>query len=162
MKKIIKLTESDLTNIVKRVIKENSIKQNLINSIKEDGFKPTSELVGGTKNLFRLLKIDTPMDFLNLFNDMDVVQSKERPEWSLYRYKPKHNLMIYDRKTDDVYVSYYDIWSVLEDNFDLNNSDIRDLIKVWLDEVYNLRGVTPHSITLHSITLLDEVYNLKK
>jgi hypothetical protein len=34
MKKIIKLTESDLTNIVKRVIKENSAKDDLIQMIK--------------------------------------------------------------------------------------------------------------------------------
>ena len=46
--KIIRLTESDLTNIVKKVIKENSLRQDLIQQIKEDGWKETSELVGGS------------------------------------------------------------------------------------------------------------------
>jgi len=34
MKKIIRLTESDLTNIVKKVIKENEAKASLIDMIK--------------------------------------------------------------------------------------------------------------------------------
>lgn len=46
MKKIIRLTESDLTNIVKRVIKENSMRDDLIQMIKDDGWKSTAELVG--------------------------------------------------------------------------------------------------------------------
>jgi hypothetical protein len=132
-----------ITESQKKLLFENSTNQTLINSIKEDGFKSTSELVGGSKNLLKLLKIDTPMDFLNLFNDLDVVRSKEKPHWTLYRYKPNHNLMIYDRKNDIVYINYYDIWLVLRDDFDLNYTDIQDLMKVWLGEVYNLRGVTP-------------------
>jgi hypothetical protein len=132
-----------ITESQKKLLFENSTKKSLINSIKEDGFKPTSELVGGTKNLLKVLEIKGPMDFLNLYNDMDVVQSKERTEWSLYRYKPNYNLMIYDRKNDYVYVYYDDIWSVLRDDFGFNIGDIQDLTKIWLDEVYNLRGVTP-------------------
>ena len=45
--KIIRLTESDLTNIVKKVIKENSLRQDLIQQIKEDGWKSVSGFVGG-------------------------------------------------------------------------------------------------------------------
>ena len=36
MKKVIRLTESDLTNIVKRVIKESDVKDSLIDMIKYD------------------------------------------------------------------------------------------------------------------------------
>jgi hypothetical protein len=39
MKKVIKLTESDLTNIVKKVIKESAAKDSLINMIKYDGWE---------------------------------------------------------------------------------------------------------------------------
>ena len=139
-----------ITESQKNLLFENSVKDDLIQAIKDDGFKSVSELVGGSKNLMKLLKIDTPMDFLNLFNDLDVVQSKEIPEYTLFRYNPNHNLMVYNRSDEvayanhyDVYVNYDDIWSVLQDDFGLNYYDIRELIKVWLDEVYNLRGVTP-------------------
>ena len=143
MKKIIKLTESDLTRIVKRIIKENDVRASLIDIIKDEGFKSASEMVGGSENLMKLLGVKSPMDFLNLFNDLDIVQSKEKPHWTLYRYKPNHNLMVYDQKNDDVYINYYGIWGGLENDFGFNYSDIQELIKVWLGEVYNLRGVTP-------------------
>jgi hypothetical protein len=143
MKKIIKLTESDLTRIVKRVIKENDVKMDLIDTIKDEGFKSASEMVGGSEILMKLLGVKTPMDFLHIVDDLDVVQSEKNQDRTLFRYKPYHNLMIYDKKTGVVYVSYDDIWSFLGGNFGLNYSEIQELIKEWLDEVYNLRGVTP-------------------
>lgn len=143
MKKIIKLTESDLTRIVKRVIKENNVKMDLIDTIKDEGFSSASEMVGGPKNLLKLLSIKTPMEFLHLFDDLNVVQSEETPNWTLYRYNPKHNIIIYNKENDDVYVSYKDIWSFLDNNFGLKYPEIQELIKEWLGEVYNLRGVTP-------------------
>ena len=66
--KIIRLTESDLSRIVKQVIKENEKKDTLINMIKEDGWMSVSEMVGGSDNLKRFSEIDTPMKYLNLFN----------------------------------------------------------------------------------------------
>ena len=142
MKKIVKLTESDLTNIVKRVIKESAVKDSLIDVIKEDGWKSAAELVGGVENLKNLTGIGTPIDFLNIFTDLDVVQSEEKPDWELYRYEKGNNMIIYDRKSDIVYITYDVIWSFLEKSFDLNYSEIQQLTKEWLSEVYNLRGVT--------------------
>jgi hypothetical protein len=81
-----------------------------------------------------------------LFNDLESVQSEEEPNWVLYRYKKGHNFMIYDRKNGYVYINYDEIWSVLEDKFGLYYSEIQRLTKIWLDEVYNLRGVTPHRL----------------
>jgi hypothetical protein len=161
MKKIIKLTESDLTRIVKRVIKENNTKMELIDTIKDEGFKSASEMVGGSEILMKLLDIKTTMDFLHLFDDLDVVQNEKKQDLTLFRYKPYDNLMIYDRENDLVYVSYKDIWSVLGGNFGLNYSEIQELIKEWLDEVYNLRGITPSYATSKALDALDEVYNLR-
>ena len=143
MKKIIKLTESDLTRIVKRIIKENDVKMDLIDTIKDEGFKSASEMVGGVEILMKLLGIKTPMEFLHLFDDLNVVQSEENSNWDLYGYEPTYNIMLYDRKSKYVYVTSDNIWSVLDNNFGLNYSEIQELIKVWLGEVYNLRGVTP-------------------
>jgi hypothetical protein len=139
--KVIKLTESDLTNIVKRVIKESNSKNSLINLVREDGWQTASKYVGGIENLKRLLRIETPMDFLNIFTDLDVVQSEEKPDWTLFRYKPKHNIMIFDRKNRIVHTDYHNIWSVLEDGFDLNKTEIYELTKEWLSKVYDLRNI---------------------
>ena len=50
--------------------------------------------------------------------------------------------MIYDKKNNEVYINYNEIWSVLQSNFGLNYSEIEQLTKEWLSEVYNLRGIT--------------------
>lgn len=142
MKKIIKLTESDLTNIVKRVIKENAVKNDLIQMIKEEGWKSAAELVGGDKNLAKLAFNNDPMNFLHMFDNLDVVESEEVPNWTLYRYEKGNNIMIYNRKNGNTYVNYYKIWEFLEKGFGLDFDEIQGLTNEWLFEVYNLSGVT--------------------
>ena len=141
MKKIIKLTERDLTKIVKRVIKESDVKDTLIDMVKEDGWESAAELVGGIENLKKLTGIETPIDFLNIFTDLDVVQSEEYPDWTLFRRQLGQNLMIYTRDIDKVYINQDEIWSVLENGFGLNESEIQEITQEWLSDVYNLRGI---------------------
>jgi 1-aminocyclopropane-1-carboxylate deaminase/D-cysteine desulfhydrase-like pyridoxal-dependent ACC family enzyme len=131
-----------MKHIIKKILKEESLKQTLKQQVKEFGFKDTAELVGGTENLVKLGFNNNPMEFLHLFDDLDVVQSEEKQDWTLFRYKKHKNLMIYDRKNEIVYINYYEIWSVLEDKFGLKYSETQRLTKIWLDEVYNLKGVT--------------------
>ena len=120
---------------------ESNLKQNLKQQIKNFGIKDTAELVNGFDNLMEILNINSPMKFLHLFDDLDVVQSEEEPDFTLFRYKPTHNLMIYDRKNKIVYINYELIWKPLFDT-GLFNPDIEELTKEWLSSVYNLRGVT--------------------
>ena len=56
----------------------------------------------------------------------------------------KFGLSGYVREIEDgyVYIDYDDIWSVLEEHFGLKYSEIQELTKMWLGEVYNLRGIT--------------------
>jgi hypothetical protein len=140
--KIIRLTESDLTNIVKTVIKENSLRDDLIQQIKEYGWKETSQFVGGRVNLKKLVGIESPIDFLNLFNDLDVIDSEEKPNLTLFRYEIGNNLMVYDDEFDFVYINYSIIWSFLEKVFGFNYSEIQEVTQEWLSEVYDLREVT--------------------
>ena len=122
---------------------KNNLKEKLKDLIKKVGFESTIRVVGSLDKTFEIFDIKEPIDFLNLFNDLESVQSEERQDWTLYRYKKGHNFMIYDRKNGYVYINYDEIWSVLEDKFGLNYGEIQELTRVWLDEVYNLRGVTP-------------------
>ena len=130
---------------MKIIITENqseSLKEKLQTIVKKYGWERGVMSVG-EKHLTKLGFNNDPMEFLNLFNDLNVVQSEERPHWTLFRYKSKENLMIYDRKNEYVYINYDKIWSVLEDNFGLSYDETEELTKRWLGEVYNLRGVTP-------------------
>ena len=141
--KIIRLTESDLTNIVKKVIKENSLRQDIIQQIKEDGWKSASELVGGYENLKKLVGFKTPMDFLHLFDDLNVINSEEKPYLTLFRYEIGNKLMVYNSVNNVVYINFNKIWRGLEIVFfELNDFEIQELTQEWLYEVYDLRGVT--------------------
>ena len=140
---------------------KNNLKEKLKGLIKKVGFESTVRVVGSLDKTFEIFDIKEPMDFLNLFNDLESVQSEERENWILYRYKKGHNLMNCNRKNNYVYINYDEIWSVLEDNFGLNYDETQKLTQRWLDEVYNLRGDTPVDYYLHPDDLLDEVYNLR-
>jgi len=37
---------------------------------------------------------------------------------------------------------YYVIWSFFEEGISLKYDEIQDIMSKWLDEVYNLRGIT--------------------
>ena len=136
---------------MKIIISENQ-KKNLLKSIvKKHGWEYASKLAGEPNELARLAFDNDPMEFLRIFDDMDVVQSKINPNWTLYRYEKGHNLMVYDRKNKYVYLSYSYIWLFLEDGFGLNDSEVRELITRWLDEVYEISGDPTESDFFHSI-----------
>jgi hypothetical protein len=135
-----------MKNTIKKILKEESLKQTLKQQVKEFGWKDTAELVGGAENLVKLGFNNDPMEFLHLFDDLDFVQSEEKPNSTLFRYKKYENLIIYDRKNDDVFIDYDRIWSILRNSFGLNYTEIQSLTKTWLGEVYNLRGITTKGI----------------
>jgi hypothetical protein len=134
-----------------KLIKENSVKGSLIDMIKEDGWKSVSGVVGGIDNLKKLVGIESPIDFLNLFNDLDVIHSEENPNLTLFRYEIGNNLMVYDDEFDFVYINHSIIWSFLEKVFGFNYSEIQEVILEWLSEVYDLRGVTTGILTEYKI-----------
>ena len=126
---------------MKILITENKVER-LKELIKTNGTRQVVNLMGGFDTFCKVLNINSPMDFLHLFDDLEVVQSEEKKDWTLFRYKKGNNLMIYDRISNEVYFSYDDIWSFLEDKFDLTTPVVQVVTKKWLGEVYNLRGVT--------------------
>lgn len=127
---------------MKIIITENKFKDTIKLSLKELGTESTIDNVGGWDNFCNVMNIEGPIDFLHLFDDLEQVQSEKKENFTLFRYKKGDNLMIYDRISEEVYISTYDIWSFLDDKFDLTYSVIQGVTKKWLGEVYNLRGIT--------------------
>lgn len=76
------------------------------------------------------------------FSNLEVVQSKEQKDWTLYRYVVKDNILIYDRKTSEVYINYDKIWSFFESYFYMEYTEIQALTQEWLSETYKLKDVT--------------------
>jgi hypothetical protein len=112
--------------------------------VKQYGWVNASKAVGGFKNLGKLGFNNDPIEFLYSLDNMDVIQSeKNRQRWILYRTKNGNTMMIYDMKNDHIYVDNILIWLSLEEGFGLNYSEIQEIIVKWLDEVYDLKRVTP-------------------
>lgn len=135
---------------MKIIITENKLEKVL----KQSGTKKTIELLGGWENFCKVFKIESPMDFLHLFDDLEQVQSEKYRNYTLFRHKKGNKLMVYDRKSKEVYIDYDEIWSFLEDKFDLTFSVAQAVTKKWLDEVYNLSEITPHFSLGHWIFIV--------
>ena len=80
MKRTIKLTESDLTNLVKRIVNESKNSESLKDMIKTDGWENTSDIVGGSENLKHLTGIKTLGDFLEFNNVLGNIIENDKGE----------------------------------------------------------------------------------
>jgi hypothetical protein len=130
-----------MKQLIKTILKEESLKQDLRQSVKDFGWESTASMVGGTEELAKLAFNNDPMEFLNLFNDLDIVRSKERKYWTLFRYEKGNNIMVYDRKNKEVYVNTNEIWLLLTEGFNLNYHETEQLTQRWLSDTYKLKGV---------------------
>ena len=147
-----------MKQLIKKILKEESLKQNLRQQVKDYGWKATAEMVNGPEELAKLAFNNDPMEFLHMFDDMDVVQHEINPNRTLFRYEKGSNLMVYDRKNGHVVISYSDIWSFLGNGFGLKSSEKQVLTTRWLEEVYKLRGVTTERSSIYAEFGLDESY----
>ena len=66
-----------------------------------------------------------------------------------------------DSKNEYVYINYYEIWSFLESMFGMDYQQIREVIRDWLEETYNLKGLTPETHEALGTKVLGETYNLR-
>ena len=140
VKKIVRLTESDLTHIVKRVIKENSAKYELIRMIKDGDWKSAANYVGGDKNLKKLTGINDPMDFLNLFNDLNV-DTLVNGKGIFTNNDGDRIITISTNSMGKVFASVdsHVIWAPFRYLFPATNADTANLIRRWLKEVYGIK-----------------------
>jgi hypothetical protein len=123
-------------------------KEILRQKVLKNGWEEVAERIGGFDILYKHAFNNDYNEFLNLFNNLEVVQSEQKPNWMLYRFEKGKNMMIYDKKNEYVYINNDVIWSFFEGGISLKYGEIRDIMKKWLDEVYNLRGVTPKATNL--------------
>ena len=144
---------------MKLIISENQvnkIKTKIHEYVKKYGFEKCKEIFGN-KVLLTIGFNNDPMEFLNLFNDFEVVQSIEKEDWTLFRYEKGKNLMIYNRKNDRVFINHEQIWSVLRNDFGLNYNETQRLTKEWVSVVYDLRDVTTKPVWSESMIWVDSI-----
>ena len=117
----------------------------LLYLIKTQGWRVASNMVGGIENIFDILKIRRPMDFLHLFDDLKRFRSEEYPNWLLFVNESKDNLIAYNLNKEVVYINSELVWSFLRSYFGMSYQEIQELTKEWLGKSYNLTDVGTHS-----------------
>ena len=130
---------------MKLIITENQKEKVLRNLIKNNGVEFASNMIGGIENLFDVLKIKGPMNFLYLFDDLERFRSKEYPNWLLFLNESNDNLIAYNMNSEISYINSELVWFFLRYYFGISYQEIQELTKEWLSESYNLTVVQTHS-----------------
>ena len=129
---------------IRNILKEESLKKTLIDMVQEGGVYSTEGLVGGVENLLEILNIETPMEYLYLFNDLEMVKDPEWPNLILFKNKSKHNIMLYILKQEEIYIHVEIVWYFLMNYFNMSYYEVQGLTKEWLSDIYNIKFVNTH------------------
>ena len=133
-----------MRNIIKQVLKEEvDLRSERIKSIvNKYGIKQALDIIADGKVIIRQAYRDNPSEFLNQFNDLkpaemdDVMYYVDKDNIAIFFYDP-------NKKNRDVYINYERIWSFFSKVIGLEPSEIKDILKNWLEETYNISGLTP-------------------
>jgi len=76
------------------------------------------------------------------FGDLTPVVKGNR---TFYVDKDRKPLFYYyqDSKYKDIYINYERMWVFFNSIFGLNTLQTQEILTIWLEEIYNLRGFTP-------------------
>jgi hypothetical protein len=121
--------------------------------INKYGLNHAIELFGDKEVIIRAYQ-DNPSEYLNQFNDLTPVEKGDR---IYYVDKDRLPLIMYypDRKNSIVYIDFYRIWSFFERVIGLKYEEIQGIMRKWLKDTYNLRGLTPRTTFPFLIILLE-------
>ena len=127
---------------MKIIITENQvdkIKSKIHEYVKKYGFEKSREIFGD-KVLFTIGFNNDPMEFLNMFNDLEIIRYED-PNWVLFLNKKRELIMTYNIINSLVYINYDIIWSVLNFYFKLTYHEVQELTEEWVSDKYNLINV---------------------
>ena len=176
MKRIVKLTESDLVRIVKRVIAENQPKGDaLVDLIKSHGLRNVEKyfgdienvktilknrltksdvydilttrgyeaaviVAGGAKNFVKILEINTPDDFLKLFDNLKPEVFEPNPQWTFLKDHNGTKIVGIHDYPKRVSINNRILGGVLSYVFGINNRRIEDILTKWLKDNYDIEA----------------------
>ena len=133
-----------MRSIIKQVLKEEiDFKSDRVKSIvNKYGFERAIEMVAGGMGTIKQAYQSDPLSYLDQFNNLIPVEKDDKifyvdkDGFPLFYYNP-------DEKNGYVYINYHRIWMFFKEVINIEYSEIQDIINKWLDETYNLTGLTP-------------------
>jgi hypothetical protein len=121
---------------IRRILREESLKQSLLQMIKNDGFRSTIKYVDGTSNLLNMLEVKTPTQFLDLYNNMEVRKLKST-KW-VYS-SGNRNVMIFNNRKKEIIIDYYELRQPILDGFNISINELMELVIIWLWDIYKIK-----------------------
>ena len=79
------------------------------------------------------------------FGNLTPKSSSEYLDSIFYVDSDNNAFMKYNQKNGYVFIHHDQIWSKIRSLFSLSSGETRLIMMLWLEETYNLRGVTPVS-----------------
>ena len=141
MKRIIKIDEKQLNNIVKRVITEETNREKVINKltdyIKHSKWGLAASIVGGVKNLVNIVFDGNYENYLELFDNLKITEAENLDSTYFIVNEDGKTLMQYQSRLGDLYVDDVTFYDFFVEN-DLDDYDISDLIRNWVKKKFGI------------------------
>jgi hypothetical protein len=93
------------------------------------------------------------------FNPMEPFYMEEYPDY-IFHMKDGKCILQHNKKNGYVYVSYREIWKFFESYFSMDNQQIKDITKIWVEEHYKMGATTTRSISRSLIYKVEEHYKM--
>ena len=133
-----------MRNIIKQILKEeiDSKSERIKSMVNRFGFDQAIEMIVGGMDTIKQAYQDDPVSFLEQFNDLTPVEKDGK---IFYVDKDRLPLFMYyqDKKNGNVYINYDRIWMFFSDVIGMEYKEIQGIMKNWLEQTYNLKGLTP-------------------
>ena len=81
----------------------------------------------------------------NHFGDLTPKTTEEYPESVFYVNSDNQVMMEYYEKKDSVFIQHQYIWSKIKSIFPITYKETQSIMKVWLEDTYNLEEITPYN-----------------
>ena len=154
MKRVVRLTESDLARIVKRVIKEDTLKDSftprtnkaksyVYDLLTKKRYEKAINLVGGVSNFVKILELNSPDDFLKLFDNLKSEVYEPNPQWSFLK---DHNgtkiigILTYPSGRKRVTFNNRILGGVLSYVLDVPPHKVEGVLAKWLKDAYGIEA----------------------
>jgi hypothetical protein len=141
MKRIIKLNEKQLNNIVKRVITEETNREKIVNKlvshIKSGNWGLAASIVGGVKNLVKIVFDGNYENYLNVFDNLKMTEAENLDATYFIVNEDGKTLMQYQSRLGDLYVDDVTFYDFFVEN-DLDDYDITNLIRNWVKKKFGI------------------------
>jgi hypothetical protein len=133
-----------MRNIIKQVLNEefDSKSERVKSIVNKYGIDRAIELVVGGVDTIRQSYQDNPLSILNQFNDLTPVEKDDK---IFYIDKDGLPLFYYfsNKNIRYIYFNNERIWNFFSNILVLRTSEIREIIKNWLEITYDIKGLTP-------------------